>query len=123
MTNTYKLVVLTNAVPDQDSEFNAWYDNIHLKDILKLPGLVAATRFRMVTSMTGDSHYRYCAIYDLESDDPERAISEMQAIAGTADMPISAAMHAGFYAAVFEETISLTRASTGVDIDRACKHL
>jgi len=38
--------VLTNPVEGREAEFNAWYDR-HLHDILRLPGLVSAQRFRL----------------------------------------------------------------------------
>lgn len=111
MAKSYKLVVLTNAAPANDQEFNEWYDMTHLPDILKIPGFVAAKRFRMITSLTSDPIYRYCAIYELESDDPMAAVAEMMTKAGTADMPISAAMHPVFYGGLFEEAISFAQPS------------
>ena len=65
----------------------------------------------MVTSLTNDPIYRYCAIYELESDDPMAAVAEMMAKAGTAAMPISPAMHTMFYGGLFEETIGLGQLS------------
>ncbi|WP_167480822.1 hypothetical protein [Mesorhizobium waimense] len=37
--------VLNNPVEGREAEFNAWYDDRHVHDILRLPGLVSAQRF------------------------------------------------------------------------------
>ena len=44
----YQYVVMTNAVEGRDAEFNEWYTNIHLKEVLEVPGFTAATRYRVV---------------------------------------------------------------------------
>ena len=40
-------VGFTNRVEGQDDAFNAWYSDVHLKDVLKVPGIVAAQRFKL----------------------------------------------------------------------------
>ena len=42
----YNLIVLTNPVDGREDEYNDWYTNVHLDDVLKVPGVVAAQRFR-----------------------------------------------------------------------------
>ena len=41
----YNLIALTNPIDGLDDEFNDWYTNEHLDDVLKLPGVMAAQRF------------------------------------------------------------------------------
>src|SRR3546814_6479308 len=41
-------IVLTNATPGDDEQFNDWYTNTHIPDVLAVPGFVAAQRFRLV---------------------------------------------------------------------------
>ncbi len=64
------LVVLSNATEGGDDEFNEWYTNRHLGDVLKLPGYTAAQRFRLSDAQlgTGELPYRYLAIYEVEAD-------------------------------------------------------
>ena len=31
--------------PSREREFNDWYDNMHVPDVLKTPGFVAVTRY------------------------------------------------------------------------------
>jgi hypothetical protein len=40
----YIFVVLTNAREDQDAEFSEWYNNVHLHDVVRVPGFVATGR-------------------------------------------------------------------------------
>jgi hypothetical protein len=35
-------VVLTNPVEGKEDTYNDWYTNVHLGDVLKVPGIVAA---------------------------------------------------------------------------------
>lgn len=74
-------VVLSNAVPGRENEYNEWYDNVHLPDAVAVPGVVSAERFR-VTSRFGDYPYDYLAIYDL-GDQPEEAIQGLRGLATT----------------------------------------
>ena len=64
-----KLLVYTNPVADQEQEFNAWYDDVHVKELLEIPGLLAATRFK-VCPLEPDQPlpHSYLAVYDVESE-------------------------------------------------------
>ena len=90
----YNLVALTNALDGQDEAFNDWYSNVHLADVLKLPGVVAAQRFRMSDTQhrPGPFEYGYMAVYEIEIDDINRTLSELKAVSGTEKMPLSPAL-------------------------------
>ncbi|MBI3953121.1 MAG: EthD domain-containing protein [Chloroflexi bacterium] len=61
-------LVLTNPKPPMtDAEFNRWYDTVHVPDVLKTPGFVAATRYQHADPKPGDA--RYLAVYELDTDD------------------------------------------------------
>ena len=81
----YKLVVLSDALDDRDDEFNDWYDNVHLKDVLAIDGIVAAQRFKL---LSGDK-WKYLALYEFECEDPQPIVEELQSRAGTDVMPLS----------------------------------
>ncbi len=65
----HMLIVLTNAVEGRDDEFNEWYDNQHLDDVLKVPGIVAAQRYALspVQRMEPPLPRAYFALYDIET--------------------------------------------------------
>ncbi|WP_051361736.1 DUF4286 family protein [Solimonas soli] len=83
-------VVFTRPAEGQEPDYNRWYDEQHLGDVLKVPGFVAAQRFQVV----GDNAMPapYLAIYEVETEDPEGIRARLEALAGSAAMPVSPAM-------------------------------
>jgi hypothetical protein len=68
------MLVFSNATsPEQVAEFNRWYDEIHLREVLQVPGVVAATRFELDEDqmMPGDDGFgrRFLAAYEIEAED------------------------------------------------------
>ena len=67
-----KMLVYTNALEGKDEEFNRWYDNIHIPEVLQLTKAVAAQRFRLSEAQPGDpGPHRFLAIYEFEVDSKE----------------------------------------------------
>ncbi len=77
------LAVYTNpSDPSRDEEFNSWYNEVHLPDVLAVDGFVAATRFRVAgAGIGGDGEvpHRYVALYEIESDDPHATLNALVA--------------------------------------------
>ena len=64
------MLVFTEAVsPEREDDYNRWYDDHHTADVLRVPGLLASTRFIASAVQIGKPHLpsRYCAIYELDS--------------------------------------------------------
>lgn len=88
----YEFLVLTRPVSGTEDEFNRWYDEQHLRDVLAVPGFVGARRFRVLSASHGEAEltqWPYVAIYELDCEDPEAALAELRKRAGTELMPIS----------------------------------
>src|SRR5689334_4600665 len=87
-------VVLTNAVEGQEDTFNEWYTNVHVGDVLKVPGIVSARRFKLSdTQREGTSPpWRYLALYEVETDDLNSVLAELKKRGGTSAMVVSDAM-------------------------------
>jgi len=103
------LLVLSNATEGGDDAFNDWYTNIHLSDVLKVEGFVAAQRYRMSGTQLagGDLPYQYLAVYELETDDLSRAAAALGAAgAGEGGMVISPALDRSRTVAWFYEPIT-----------------
>jgi hypothetical protein len=47
----YEFLVLTRPVSGTKDEFNRWYDEQHLRDVLAVPGFVGARKSEDLTSL------------------------------------------------------------------------
>ncbi|HJZ33384.1 MAG TPA: hypothetical protein VKF35_19850 [Hyphomicrobiaceae bacterium] len=54
-----------NVAPEAEADFNAWYDEEHLPALARVPGTLAARRYRSAEAESGS--HRYVALYHLES--------------------------------------------------------
>lgn len=62
-------VVKSNPVPGRESEFNRWYTDIHLPEVIQIEGFQSAQRFQLNKNQVqpGQSH-TYLAIYEIDSE-------------------------------------------------------
>jgi Antibiotic biosynthesis monooxygenase len=74
------LVTSVDVAPDAAEDFNRWYDEKHLPEILACPGFLSSERFECTAGEP-----RYLAVYELES---EAALHtpEMRRVRGWGDM-------------------------------------
>ena len=104
MKKKYKMVVFTDAVAGLEKEFNEWYQNTHLKDIVSLENFDAAQRYKFTMNITDGANLApYLAIYDIETDDIQAAIKSMNDFAASGRMPLPQAMSKNIVGAVYEE--------------------
>ena len=61
--------------PAREAEFNRWYDEVHLPDLLSVPHIVAAQRYTLAgpPSQT-EPGAQYLAVYELDTDDPQAVV-------------------------------------------------
>ena len=85
------LVVQSNAVAGREDEYNRWYSDQHLGDVIKVPGILTAQRFKIATD-GANAKWKYLAIYEVETDDLAKTMAALNSRAGTPDMVISDAM-------------------------------
>ena len=83
----YVFVVFTEPVEGQDAEYNEWYSDVHIADVLKLDGIVAARRFKLAAmDPPQDGHRPYLALYEIETDDVSQIPDAIKrAVRGGAD--------------------------------------
>jgi hypothetical protein len=107
----YTLVVFTNPVEGREDDYNEWYDNQHLGDVIAAAGFDRAERLRLTgIGAPSEAKHRYLALYQVETDDPESVFKGLIAAAGTDAMPMSDAIDlAGSSMGLFE-TITEQRA-------------
>lgn len=85
-------VVFTDPVPGRELEYNAWYNEHHLEDVLSIPGFVAAQRFKLVGDGQKNLPGSNLAIYEMETDDPAAVVATLNAAAHEGHMIISNAL-------------------------------
>jgi hypothetical protein len=103
------LLALTNAVPGQDAELNRWYDEQHLADVLKVPGVVRAQRLQTIDAFRGPLSWTYLTLYELNTADPGAILQELGKRIGTELMPLTGAMDTNTAAAVILQDIGTVR--------------
>lgn len=104
----YNLIALTNPKDGQDDAFNAWYNDIHIGDVFKLPGIVGAQRFRLSESQfrEGEMAWKYMAVYEVETDDIQATFSALRSASGTDAMPLSDALSPDRMVWIYEPILS-----------------
>ena len=59
--------------PSREEEFNNWYNNTHLPDVLSTPGFLSARRYIIKEPRNGRG--KYLSIYEIATDDIDRSIA------------------------------------------------
>jgi hypothetical protein len=88
------MVVASNPTDSAaEAEFNKWYSDTHLDDVLRVSGFNVARRYVLSEARpmaaTTPSPFRYLAIYDVESDDLHQSGRDLQAALDSGAIPIS----------------------------------
>ncbi len=90
MSKTHRLIVFSQPSPGREDEYNRWYDEVHLREVLEIDGFVAAQRFRLGDAQIGEPGSEapapYLAIYEIEAESLEAALGKLDAASGTMDM-------------------------------------
>jgi len=119
----YSFVVLSNPTAGNEAEYNRWYNEQHLPDVLNVPGFVRAQRFKLSDVQMGgepDNTHRYLALYEIETDDVAAALKALASRVGTADMIMSDSIDMkGVSARIFEPVTGVVEASVVARASRA----
>ncbi|MET0371308.1 MAG: hypothetical protein ABW039_08015 [Sphingobium sp.] len=89
-----QMMVLTCATGDEVAELARWYDEQHIPDLLRVPGIVAARRgsVKRLGGPAGMPDWNYLACYEIEADDVAAVLAEAGRRMGTDEMPRSPAL-------------------------------
>ena len=67
------VIVETNCKDEtRASEFNEWYDKVHIPDVLSSPGFKGAARYLIKDPLRDKG--KYLAIYEIETDDIKKTM-------------------------------------------------
>jgi len=98
------MMVFSNAQPGREVEYNDWYQDIHLADLVALDGIYSARRYRFARNLKGDDAHTYMAIYEIETDDIDAVLGQLGVAAGDGRIRMSDAIDTqGSMALVYEE--------------------
>jgi hypothetical protein len=101
------LVVQSNASKGADAEYNDWYNNVHLAEVLQIEGFTAAQRFAVKGDpVAGASSHAYLAIYEMETEDPRSVLDSLAAAVSDGTINMSDAIDTNDVSAVLFEPIS-----------------
>lgn len=76
---TYLVMVMSNPVDGREDEFNDWYENTHLDEVLATTGFTSAQRFALEAEAGPASPHRYLALYETEGDSAGEVIARLNA--------------------------------------------
>jgi hypothetical protein len=89
----FKYVVFTGPAPGREDDYNRWYNEQHLTDVLAVEGFVAAQRFRIVElDSNSQPASRYMAIYEIEAENPKEVLDRLTETALSGGMAMSDAL-------------------------------
>jgi hypothetical protein len=71
------MVVQSSPAEGREGEYNEWYSQTHIPQLLEIPGFVSARRFRVSGEQQSPGH-QYLAVYELEADDLGEAVAELR---------------------------------------------
>lgn len=106
MSDPQLFLVFTNPVEGREDEYNQWYDEVHVPDVMAVPGVKGAQRYQLAPSDSqgggAPPAHRYLAVYEIDGD-PAGVFAEFTRRIGTGEMVLSEAMDlAGVSMAVWE---------------------
>ena len=74
MSTKHLVLVLTEPVEGQEDQFNDYYENLHLDEVLSTTGWRSAQRFKLAAQAGADCPLPYLAVYEAEADDAESVL-------------------------------------------------
>ena len=73
----YILTTFSLPVKGEETTYNQWYNQVHLEDLLQIPGIKSAQRFQPQEA-EGSLESPYLAIYEIETEDVTKVMQSMQ---------------------------------------------
>lgn len=91
----YLMATSIKAKEGREEEFKSWYDNEHLADMLKIPGVKTARTFEAWPDSPQTPPFSFVAIYELDVDDPNVVFADLGQRLKSGEMSKSDAIQSG----------------------------
>ena len=76
----HQMLVFSNPTPDREDDYNRWYNEVHLGEVLEIPVCSAAQRFELTEVQMSEGHaFRYLAIYEFDCEPAEAKAALLKA--------------------------------------------
>jgi hypothetical protein len=82
------MIINSAAKPGRAEEYSEWCRVQHFPDILRIPGVTGAKRFRLLPK-ADEEQVRFVSVFDLDCDDPKAILAEIGRRNGTPEMATS----------------------------------
>ncbi len=107
MSRDFAYVVLSNPTQGREDEYNDWYTDRHLADVVAVPGFVSAQRFRLRdTKAEGAPQQHYMAIYTMRTEDPEHVLEQLTALVESGEIEMTEAFSYDGLSTILYEAIT-----------------
>jgi hypothetical protein len=77
MSKKYLVAILSEPTAGQETEYNEYYENLHLDEVLQTTGFTSARRFRLAAEAGGVCPLPYLAVYETTGDDAESVLKRI----------------------------------------------
>ncbi|MCC6707529.1 MAG: hypothetical protein IT492_08205 [Gammaproteobacteria bacterium] len=73
------VVVLTEPTEGREADYNDYYENLHLDEVLSTTIMTSAQRFKLTDQQGAKCPLPYLALYEVEADDPKEVLANLNA--------------------------------------------
>ena len=74
----FVMMVRSHAVdPERQEEYDYWYENVHIPEVLTLPEFVSAQRFCQASHVSGEPTHQFMTQYEIEAETSEAALNAL----------------------------------------------
>ena len=103
----YVVMIKSNAVSGKEAEYEDWYNNTHLEEVLQVPGFVSGQQFRVKPENGQDAPvFSHLARFEVESEDIDATLATLRNTFMSGAMTLTDAMDkvAGSQRSVYQVT-------------------
>ena len=79
MSKKHLVLILTEPTDGKEDEFNDYYENLHLREVLDTTNLQTAQRFKLAAQAGEECPLPYLAVYETEADSAQDVIDNLNA--------------------------------------------
>ena len=74
---TYHVLIFLNPVEGREDDFQEWYENTHLDEVLATTGMRSAQRFGLEMAVGLEMPNSHLAVYETEADSAEEVMDRL----------------------------------------------